>query len=205
MKNLGVNIQLFTKGISELEEVINGIRKYKVPERNFKIDLTIARGLDYYTGTVYETFLDDYKKLGSVCSGGRYDNLAENYTEKKLPGVGISIGLTRFFYQMKKENILEDTKKSISKVLVLPMSEEEIDYALEVASALREEDINAEVFLEDKKLKIKFKYADKLNIPYVIVLGEDEKNNNTVTFKDMVTGNQETCEINKVLSKVKGE
>lgn len=110
------------------------------------------------------------KNYGSVCSGGRYENLAEHYTDKKLPGVGISIGLTRFFYQMKKENILKITNKSISKVLVAPMSEEEVEYALEIATALRRENINTDVFLEDKKLKAKFKYADKLNIPYVVVI-----------------------------------
>ena len=159
-------------------------------------------GLDYYTGTVYETFLDNYKKIGSVCSGGRYDNLAENYTDKKLPGVGISIGLTRFFYQMKKEDILKNINKSISQVLVLPMSENENDYAIHIAEKLRENNINTEVFLEDKKLKAKFKYADKLNIPYVIVLGEDERKNNTLTLKNMETGNQENCDISKVLKKI---
>lgn len=110
------------------------------------------------------------KNYGSVCSGGRYENLAEHYTDKKLPGVGISIGLTRFFYQMKKENILEDTKKSISKVLIAPMSDAEIEYAQEVGAALREQNINTDIFLEDKKIKAKFKYADKLNIPYVVVI-----------------------------------
>ena len=175
---------------------------YKVPEKNFKIDLTIARGLDYYTGTVYETFLDDYRKLGSVCSGGRYENLAEYYTNRKLPGVGISIGLTRFFYQMRKENILENTKKSISKVLIAPMSENEMDYASEVGRILRNANINTEIYLEDKKLKAKFKYADKLAIPYVAVIGEEEKQNNTVTVKNMETGEQENLELGKVVEKL---
>lgn len=170
LKNLGITEENYVQGVSELEQVVKYIRIYNVPEKNFKVDLTIARGLDYYTGTVYETFLDDYKSLGSVCSGGRYENLAEYYTDRKLPGVGISIGLTRFFYQMKKENILKDMKKSISKILVVPMSENEMKYSLEVSTALREAGINTDVFVEDKKLKAKFKYADKLMIPYVIVI-----------------------------------
>ncbi len=202
LKDLGIESQLFNTGVSELTEVIKQIRMYKVPEKNFKIDLTIARGLDYYTGTVYETFLDDYRKLGSVCSGGRYENLAEYYTNRKLPGVGISIGLTRFFYQMRKENILENTKKSISKVLIAPMSENEMDYASEVGRILRNANINTEIYLEDKKLKAKFKYADKLAIPYVAVIGEEEKQNNTVTVKNMETGEQENLELGKVVEKL---
>ncbi len=170
LRALGIKNDKFENGVYELEEVIKNLNTYKVPEKNFKIDLSIARGLDYYTGTVYETFLDDYKKLGSVCSGGRYENLAEYYTDKKFPGVGISIGLSRFFYQMKKENILESKQKSISKVLVIPMSICEVGYAQEIGTRLREHGINTEVFLEDKKIKAKFKYADKLKIPYVIVV-----------------------------------
>lgn len=203
LKDLGITTETFNLGVYELEEVINGIRKNKVPEKNFTVDLTIARGLDYYTGTVYETFLNDYKKLGSVCSGGRYENLAEYYTDKKLPGVGISIGLTRFFYQMKKENILKQEKRSISKVLVAPMSNEEITYALEIANALRRENINTETYLEDKKLKAKFKYADKLNIQYVIVLGETEAKEEKVTLKNMITGEQETDTLDEIIKKIK--
>lgn len=203
LKKLDIEEEVFLEGVSELEQVINLIRKYKVPEKNFKVDLTIARGLDYYTGTVYETFLDNYKKLGSVCSGGRYENLAEYYTDKKLPGVGISIGLTRFFYQMKKEEILKNENKSVSKVLVVSMTQEEMEYSLEVATALREKGINTEVFLEDKKLKAKFKYADKLNIPYVAVIGEEEAKNKTVTLKNMETGEQFTAELEEITKKIK--
>ena len=189
-------------GVNELETVIKQIRVCKVPEKNFKVDLSIARGLDYYTGTVYETFLDNYKKLGSVCSGGRYENLAEYYTDKKLPGVGISIGLSRFFYQIDKENILENENKSISKVLVVAMEESQIGYALDVATSLRNDDINTEVFLEDKKLKAKFKYADKLHIPYVAVVGEDEIKNNTVTLKNMQTGEQKTLTLENLIIEI---
>ncbi len=142
------------------------------------------------------------KNFGSVCSGGRYENLAEYYTDKKYPGVGISIGLSRFFYQLKKENILNEKESSIAKVLVTPMSSNEIGYSLEVAKELREKDINVDVFLEDKKLKAKFKYADKLNIPYVAVIGEDEVKENKVTLKNMETGEQETLDIKEMIDKI---
>ncbi len=203
LKNLGIETEIFKTGVNELETVIKQIRVCKVPEKNFAVDLSIARGLDYYTGTVYETFLNDYKKLGSVCSGGRYENLAEYYTDKKLPGVGISIGLSRFFYQIDKENILENGNKSIAKVLVVSMDETGIGYALDVATTLRDNNINTEVFLEDKKLKAKFKYADKLHIPYVAVIGEEEIKTNTVTLKDMQSGEQEKLSIEEIIKKIK--
>ena len=203
LKNVGVETEIFKTRVNELETVIKQIRVCKVPEKNFAVDLSIARGLDYYTGTVYETFLNDYKKLGSVCSGGRYENLAEYYTDKKLPGVGISIGLSRFFYQIDKENILENENKSISKVLVVSMDETGIGYALDVATTLRDNNINTEVFLEDKKLKAKFKYADKLHIPYVAVIGEEEIKTNTVTLKDMQSGEQEKLSIEEIIKKIK--
>ena len=202
LKKLGITTEVFLTGVNELELVIKQIRMNKVPEKNFVVDLSIARGLDYYTGTVYETFLDDYKKLGSVCSGGRYENLAENYTDKKLPGVGISIGLSRFFYQIDKENIIENENKSIAKVLVVSMDENQMEYAIDVAQKLRSADINTEVFLEDKKLKAKFKYADKLHIPYVAVIGEDEMNTNTVTLKDMTSGEQKTMSVEEIIYKM---
>ncbi len=202
LRNLGIDTETFNQGVDELETVIKQIRICKVPDKNFKVDLSIARGLDYYTGTVYETFLDNYKKLGSVCSGGRYENLAEYYTDKKLPGVGISIGLSRFFYQIDKENIIENKNKSISKVLVVSMSDEQMGYSLDIATTLRNAGINTEVFLEDKKLKAKFKYADKLSIPYVAVIGEDEMKNSAVTLKNMETGEQETLSVNEVIAKI---
>ena len=189
LKALNIDNELFSKGIEELEAVINGIRLFGIPENNFAVDLTIARGLDYYTGTVYETFLNDYRQLGSVCSGGRYDNLAEFYTDKKLPGVGISIGLTRLFYKLNELNAIKVSKESIAKVLVVSASSD-ISPCLPIATAFRTSGINTELFLTDKKIKAKFKYADKLNIPFVAVIGEDEIANNTVTLKNMKTGEQ---------------
>ena len=192
LKKLNIDNDNFKLGIHELEDVINGIRLFGIPENNFIIDLTIARGLDYYTGTVYETFLDNYKQLGSVCSGGRYENLAEFYTDKKLPGVGISIGLTRLFYQLNELNAIRVSRESIAKVLVVSASSD-IKPCLPIATAFRKAGINTELYLNNKKIKSKFKYADKLNIPFVVVIGEDEINNNLVTLKNMKTGKQ--CQI----------
>lgn len=201
LKELKIESEVFKNGLNELEEVINYIKVLGVPEKNVEIDLTIARGLDYYTGTVYETFLDDYKKLGSVCSGGRYENLAEYYTDKKLPGVGISIGLTRFFYQVRKEGLIQNDNKSITKVLIIPMTNN-LEKCMEIATKLREKKINTEIYLEDKKTKAKFKYADKLNIPFTVVIGDDEITNNKVTLKNMNTGEQETLSIEDVIEKI---
>ena len=201
LKQLGIKSEIFNTGLNELEQVIKLIKVCGVPEKNVQIDLTIARGLDYYTGTVYETFLDDYKKLGSVCSGGRYENLAEYYTDKKLPGVGISIGLTRFFYQARKEGLIKSEKTSISKILVLPMTDN-LEKCMEIASKLREAKINTEIYLEDKKIKSKFKYADKLNIPFTVVIGDDEIEKNKVTLKNMTTGEQETLIIEDVIKRL---
>ena len=201
LKQLGIESEMFNIGLNELEQVTNLIKVCGVPEKNFEIDLTIARGLDYYTGTVYETFLDDYKKIGSVCSGGRYENLAEYYTDKKLPGVGISIGLTRFFYQARKEGLIKSEKTSISKVLVLPMTDN-LEKCMEIASKLREAKVNTEIYLEDKKIKSKFKYADKLNIPFAVVIGDDEIANDKVTLKNMTTGEQETLPIEEIIKKL---
>ena len=202
LKKLNYTNEIFNEGLEELKQVVKYVKVFGVPDSNFKVDLTIARGLDYYTGTVYETFLNEYRELGSVCSGGRYDNLAEYYTDKKLPGVGISIGLTRLFYKLNELNALKEEKNSIAKVLVVSMVEDN-SKALEVATELRNENINAEVYLENKKIKAKFKYADKLDIPYVIVIGEDEIANNTVTLKNMQTGEQETLKIEEVIKKIK--
>lgn len=189
LENLGIDNEMYTKGVEELKQVVKNIRLFGVPDSNFKVDLTIARGLDYYTGTVYETFLNDYREVGSVCSGGRYENLAEYYTDKKLPGVGISIGLTRLFYKLNELNLIKADKKSISQVLIIPMIEN-LEKPIRLATDLRKLGIKTEVYLNNKKLKAKFKYADKLKIPYVIVIGEDEIATNMVTIKNMETGEE---------------
>ena len=152
LEELEIKDPIFNEGLFEIKEVIKNILLFGVPEKNFVLDLTIARGLDYYTGTVYETFLNEYKQLGSVCSGGRYDNLAEFYTNKKLPGVGISIGLTRLFYQLNEINSIKVNKESISDVLVISM-DNDISACVPVASAFRNNGINAEIYTLDKKIK----------------------------------------------------
>ena len=198
LQKLNFQSELFKEGLSEITEVVKNVRLFGVPDTNFKLDLTIARGLDYYTGTVYETFLNDYRELGSVCSGGRYDNLAEYYTDRKMPGVGVSIGLTRLFSKMSELEILKEEQKSIAKVLVVSMTEK-LDRALEIGTILRNNDINTDVYLEDKKIKTKFKYADKLQIPYVAIIGEEEEKNGTVSLKNMETGDQEEISVERLI------
>ena len=194
LEELNIQSEIFNKGLEELKEVVKYVRTFGIPDSNFKVDLTIARGLDYYTGTVYETFLDNYRELGSICSGGRYENLAEYYTDKKLPGVGISIGLTRLFYKLNEMNLIKAEKKSISDILIIPMVED-LEVPISVATKLRSLGINTEIYLNNKKLKAKFKYADKLKIPYVIVIGEEEIDSNTVTLKNMETGEESKLSI----------
>lgn len=191
MINFGFTNDTYLQGISELSEVVKCIRLQGVPDKYFQIKLTIVRGLDYYTGTVFETILNDYPELGSVCGGGRYDNLAGYYTDQKLPGVGIAIGLTRLFYQLSEKNLIKSNKTSIADVLILPMDENAIERGYEVASKLRLEGVSCQLYLEDKKFKNKINYADKLKIPFVVIIGEDEVNNGYVTVKDMFNFNQE--------------
>ncbi len=202
LEELNFTNETFLQGLQELQQVIKYVRIFGVPDTNFKVDFTIARGLDYYTGTVYETFLNEYREIGSVCSGGRYDNLAEYYTDRKLPGVGVSIGLSRLFYKLNELQALQEEQKSIAKVLVISMVEEPAK-AIEVANELRKNGIATEVYLEEKKIKAKFKYADRLAIPYVIVMGEDEIANNTVSLKEMQTGKQETLSLEQVMERLK--
>ena len=194
LENLKIQNEEFNQGLEEIRQVLKYVGVFGVPEKNYQLDLTIARGLDYYTGTVYETFLNDYKELGSICSGGRYENLAEYYTDKKLPGVGISIGLTRLFYKLNELQLIKSDKYSMSDILIIPMTED-MTKSIELASDLRKEEINTEVYLNDKKLKAKFKYADKLKIPYVVVIGEDEISSNTVKIKNMETGEETPTEL----------
>jgi histidyl-tRNA synthetase len=202
LEKIGITDETFAIGLNELKEVITCMRLFGMPENSFMIDLTIARGLDYYTGTVYETFLNDYPQLGSVCSGGRYDNLAEYYTNKKLPGVGISIGLTRLFYKLNELNVIKTNKNSIADVLVVSASDD-ITPCLPVATALRSANINTEVYMENKKIKAKFKYADKIFVPFVAIIGETEIETNTISLKNMTTGEQVQVSIDEAIKIIK--
>ncbi|MBU3154720.1 histidine--tRNA ligase [Clostridium estertheticum] len=203
LKNLDISNSTFKDGVSELSTVSKYVKLFGVPDNNFKIDLKISRGLDYYTGTVYETFLNEYPSIGSVCSGGRYDNLAEYYTKQKLPGVGISIGLTRLFYQLNEVGFFKnDTNSCITKVLVIPLDNNVIDYAISFAKSLRDKGIVTEIYLEDTKIVKKLGYANKLGIPYTILIGDEEIQNKTVTVKNMVTGLQKTTSLDEAYKMV---
>ncbi len=194
---------LFDQGLEELNAVVKHLGAFGVPAENFAVDLTIARGLDYYTGTVYETTLLDHPEIGSVCSGGRYDNLAEYYTDKQLPGVGISIGLTRLFYVLGEQGMLNpDLNTAPADVLILPMTED-LSPAIALATHLRENGIRTQLHCEQKKFKQKIGYADKLGIPYVIFLGEDEISAGVVACKDMVTGEQTRLDAKATIYRIK--
>lgn len=194
---------LFDTGLEELTAVVRNLGAFGVPEEHFTVDLTIARGLDYYTGTVYETCMKSHPEIGSICSGGRYDNLAEYYTDKKLPGVGISIGVTRLFYVLEEQGMLNDLLITApADVLVLPMSED-LSPAIRTATALREAGIRTQLYTEKKKFKARMAYADRLSIPYVLFLGEDEIQSGTVTCKDMTAGTQQTLPLEELLPQLK--
>ncbi len=182
--------EIFDKGLAELQAVTANLAAFGVPEANFAVDLTIARGLDYYTGTVYETTLLDHPEIGSVCSGGRYDDLAGYYTEKQLPGVGISIGLTRLFYVLDEQGLLNPELPSApADALILPMTEDPSP-AIALAESLRTEGIRVQLYGEQKKFKQKMSYADRLGVPYAVLLGEDEIAAGKCSVKDMRTGEQ---------------
>ena len=184
--------ELLDQGLDELKTVVSYLADFGVPQENFAVDLTIARGLDYYTGTVYETTLLDHPEIGSVCSGGRYDNLAEYYIDKQLPGVGISIGLTRLFYVLGEQHMLNgDMNTAPADALILPMTAD-LSPAIRLATAFREQGIRTQLYLEQKKFKAKMSYADKLTIPYAVFLGEDEIAQGKCSVKDLRTGVQET-------------
>ncbi len=204
IENLRISNETYLEGVKELKEVIKYIRLFNVPEEYFAVDVSIARGLDYYTGTVYETFLNDYKSIGSICSGGRYNNLSEFYTDKKMPGVGMSIGLTRLFFILNDIGLIKADKKSISEILIISMIED-LTPAIETANKLRQAGINTEIYFDNKKIKTKFKYADKLKIPYVIVIGEDEIKTGTLTLRNMETGEQEKKNVEEIVSLMKYE
>jgi histidyl-tRNA synthetase len=187
--------EVFDLGLDELTAVVKYLGAFGVPEENFAVDLTIARGLDYYTGTVYETTLLDHPEIGSVCSGGRYDNLAEYYTDRALPGVGISIGLTRLFYVLGEQGMLNPARNTApADVLVLPMTDD-LTQAVRTATLLRDAGIRTQLYCEQKKFKAKIQYADKLSIPYVLFLGEDEINSKTASVKCLATGEQTSVSI----------
>ena len=194
--------EMFDEGLEQLKTVVKYLSAFGVPAENFAVDLTIARGLDYYTGTVYETTLLDHPEIGSVCSGGRYDNLAAYYTDKQLPGVGISIGLTRLFYVLGEQGMLNpDLPTAPADVLILPMTED-LSAAVTLATRLRDADIRTQLYTEQKKFKAKMNYADKTGVPYVLFLGEDEIKAGVIACKDMTSGEQTTLPFDETLARI---
>ena len=197
--------ETFDTGLDELRTVVGYLPAFGVPEENFELDLTIARGLDYYTGTVYETVLLDHPEVGSICSGGRYDDLAGYYTNKSLPGVGISIGLTRLFYILQEQNMISDAVLTApADVLILPMTDD-LSAAVSLASMLRAGGLRVQLYSERKKFKAKIGYADKLGIPFVIFLGEDEIAQHVCALKNMATGVQEAVTQETALVTIRAE
>ena len=204
LEELNIDNETFVLGLEELGNVVKYIKYFGVPEDNIKVDLTIARGLDYYTGTVYETFLDEYPGIGSICSGGRYDDLAGYYTKQKLPGVGICIGLTRLFYQLKEANMIKSERNNLTEVLIIPM-EDYVGEGIKIGNILRSHDINTQIYLEGGKVGKKFNYADKLDISYVIIIGSEEVKNKKVTIRNMETGEQVMYSIDEAIEIIKSK
>ena len=192
LEELKIEDEVFVEGLNELKEVVNYLKLMKF--NDYKIDLTIARGLDYYTGTVYETTLINNPEIGSVASGGRYENLAGYYTNKKLPGVGISIGLTRLFYNLLDAGVIKDYKKPIVDYLIIPMDGVD-EFTFNIYNQYLNENKKVEICMLDKNFKQKMKYANRLNVPYVIIIGENEKNNNEYVLKNMYDGSQKIIKL----------
>lgn len=202
LRELKVVNNTFESGVNEIEEVVKRAFEFGVPKSNLQIDLTIARGLSYYTGTVYETKLLNDEVSGSVCSGGRYDNLAESYTNQSYPGVGISIGLTRLFSQLLELGVIKVGASTPAKVLVVSM-DEDLAFALETASTLRNMGIQTEVYTEQAKFKKKLEYANRIGVPYVAIIGEDEVQQRKISLKAMKTGEQVTVPVEEAVSLIR--
>ena len=195
--------ELFDQGLDELRTVVGYLAAFGVPEDHFAVDLAIARGLDYYTGTVYETTMLDHPEIGSICSGGRYDNLAEYYTDKQLPGVGISIGLTRLFFVLEDQGYLNDQLNTApADVLVLPMTED-MGPAITLATQLRAAGLRTQIHGEQKKFKQKMAYADKIGVPYIAILGEDEIKEDVAAIKNMASGEQKKLSYQQAALEIK--
>ena len=200
LESFDISNENYQTGLGELKTVINQAQNLGINPANIQIDLSITRGLDYYTGTVYETFFDDYPQFGSVCSGGRYDNLSSVFMDKKFPGVGISIGLTRLFDQLRDNGLLKIEGPTPNRALVITQSPDYAEKAIHLVGQLRKHDIAADVMLRDCKFKKKMEYANKIKIPYLIIIGEDEVANNNYTLKNMATGEQTRVTLEELTS-----
>ena len=204
LRALGVEDESFVLGVNELETVSDAMVMFGMPEENFRIDLSIARGLDYYTGTVYETTINGHPEFGSVCSGGRYDNLTGYYTDKKLPGIGISIGLTRLFSQLRDNGLIAPKTGSMAKVLVIPMDKDVLPYAVQTANTFRANGIPSDVYYGTKGMKQKMKYAARMGVAYAAIIGTDEATNDVLALKDMNgEGGQKTLSVEEAIEILK--
>lgn len=199
LKELDVQEELFREGLEELEFVYRQMLLFNIPSENIKIDLSITRGLDYYTGSVFETFLKGHEEIGSVCSGGRYDDLASNYTKQKLPGIGLSIGLTRLFYKLQEGKLLNIEKANPCDALIIPMKGYEKE-SIDLLNKLRDHDKIVQIYLEGGKMKKQFAYADNLNVPFVIIIGEEEVKNESYSVKDMRSGEQSSKKFEEIIN-----
>jgi histidyl-tRNA synthetase len=189
------------QGVVEMKTVLSGLRGLGVAEERYVLDLSIARGLDYYTGTVYETTLDDHPEIGSICSGGRYDDLAGHYTSSRLPGAGISIGLTRLFWQLREAGIVGRSASTVTALVAL-METEGVDYALGVATRLRDAGVNTEGAVEPAKLGKQLKYADRAGIRFVVITGDEERGRGTATVRDLATQTQHEVPVDRVAAHI---
>lgn len=203
LNSIEVDYEEFLIGRKELLNVYQYMLDFGIPKDKIKIDFSITRGLDYYTGTVYETFLNGYESIGSVCSGGRYDDLANNFTKSHHPGIGVSIGLSRLYYQLKEAGLLEETKSGYVDVIALPMTFNDINYCYSIVEELRKESIISQVYFEDAKLKKKFSYADKINAKYAIVVGEDERSRGMLSLRNLKTGQQDLIDKKEIINLIK--
>lgn len=203
LNSIEVDYEEFLIGRKELLNVYQYMLDFGIPKDKIKIDFSITRGLDYYTGTVYETFLNGYESIGSVCSGGRYDDLANNFTKSHHPGIGVSIGLSRLYYQLKEAGLLEKTKRGYVDVIALPMTFNDIIYCYSIVEELRKESIISQVYFEDAKLKKKFSYADKINAKYAIVVGEDERSRGMLSLRNLKTGQQDLIDKKEIINLIK--
>ena len=204
LKSLNINNEVYQEGLEEIAQVVNYLKSSNIDEKYYQIALYITRGLDYYTGTVYETYLDEHQEFGSVCSGGRYDNLAEYYTDKVLPGVGISIGFTRLFAALIDNNALDFSKKTNLDCLIITM-DSDYNYAIDVANTIRRHGINIDIHYSNKNFKQKLKFANRINVPYIIIIGENEIVNQKLVLKNMTSGEQIIDNIDAVISTLKKE
>ncbi len=202
LRGMDIASDTFRSGVEKLSQLIDALRAMKVPENRFRIDLKIARGLDYYTGTVYETMLDEYPEVGSVCSGGRYDNLASHYTDTELPGVGISIGLSRLFYKLRELGVIKAEAMSPARIVVMPLDGQQLAAGIETANALRSAGTSVMLYSEQNAIKKKMRYADRMGFDWAVLIGDREVETGTVSLKNMKTGESHTMTTDELVEKI---